>query len=80
VVYDGRVHLYVDGEEVASSDYFGKVISGRDFQLKIGVLDTGNCFFNGIIDEVRIYNRALSENEIKMLYYNRIGAVPSKII
>jgi len=40
---------------------------------------SGN-FFNGIIDEVRIYNRALSENEIKMLYYNRIGAVPSKTI
>jgi len=35
---------------------------------------------NGTIDEVRIFNRALSENEIKMLYYNRIGAVPSKTI
>ena len=37
-------------------------------------------FVKAIIDEVRIYNRALSENEIKMLYYNRIGAVPSKTI
>jgi len=36
--------------------------------------------FNGTIDEVRIYNRALTEEEIKMLYYNRIGAVPSKTI
>jgi len=68
VVYDGRVHIYVDGEEVASSDYFGKVISGRDFPLKIGVLDTGELFFNGTIDEVRIYNRALSEEEIKQIY------------
>jgi len=41
---------------------------------------TSKFFFNGTIDEVRIYNRALSENEIKMLYYNRIGAVPSKTI
>ena len=25
-------------------------------------------FFNGIIDEVRVYNRSLSETEIKHLY------------
>jgi hypothetical protein len=27
-------------------------------------------FFNGTIDEIRIHNRALSEDEIKQLYYN----------
>jgi len=37
-------------------------------------------YCEGTIDEVRIYNRALSEEEIIMLYYNRIGAVPSKAI
>ena len=40
----------------------------------------GDFHFKGVIDEVRIYNRALSEEEIQMLYYNRIGAVPSKVI
>ena len=30
-------------------------------------------FFNGIIDEVRIYNRALSESEIKQLYEEGIN-------
>jgi len=29
-------------------------------------------YFNGIIDEVRIYNRALSDEEIKQLYYDYI--------
>ena len=48
--------------------------------LRIGMDYGKKNPFNGIIDEVRIYNRALSENEIKMLYYNKIGAVPSKAI
>jgi len=37
-------------------------------------------FFNGIIDNVMIFKRALSQEEIKMLIYNRIGAIPSKTI
>jgi flagellin-like protein len=34
-------------------------------------------FFNGIVDEVRIYNRALSEEEIKLLYEQEIGKFSS---
>ena len=48
--------------------------------LFIGIDSELSNPWKGMIDEVRIYNRALSENERKMLYYNRIGAVPSKII
>jgi hypothetical protein len=37
----------------------------------IGVLDVGGltlAFTDGLIDDVRVYNRALSEDEIKRLY------------
>lgn len=34
---------------------------------------SGSNYFNGIIDEVRIYNRALSEEEVKMLYEMKEG-------
>ena len=37
-------------------------------------------WFIGIIDEPRIYARVLSDYEIQLLYYNRIGAVSSKTI
>jgi hypothetical protein len=42
------------------------------------------AFFNGIIDEVRVYNRALSDSEIKVLYEAtkltpRINADPTRI-
>jgi len=42
--------------------------------------DWANRYMKGLIDEVRIYNRALSEEEIRMLYYQRLGAVLSKEI
>lgn len=42
--------------------------------LKIGVI-TG-CFFNGLIDEVRVYDRALSAEEIKA-QYDAIVDVPT---
>jgi len=43
--------------------------SSRKIRIGVRVHDLG-VFFNGTIDEVRIYNRALSEAEIKALYYN----------
>jgi len=69
---------YVDLNKYSETLTFTPEVSMRD--LIIGAHDGKSLNFNGIIDEVRIYNRALSENEIKMLYYNRIGAVPSKTI
>ena len=40
--------------------------SSRKIRIGVRVHDLG-VFFNGTIDEVRIYNRALSEAEIKAL-------------
>ena len=61
-------HLYVDGVEVTvDSDYVAGVPS--DGGLYIGVskdLDAGS-FFSGLIDDVRIYNQALSAEEIAAL-------------
>jgi len=34
----------------------------------IGVLDTGGWPFGGVIDDVRIYNRALTQTEVTELY------------
>jgi len=33
-----------------------------------GLAQVGNNYFNGLIDELRIYNKALSESEIQQLY------------
>jgi hypothetical protein len=66
---DGVARIYVDGVLGASA--------ARTAVLNSGVATTAgvcsNCgggqdYFNGSIDDVRIYNRALSVTEVKQLY------------
>jgi hypothetical protein len=45
--------------------------------LRLGRISNGASFFNGTIDEVRIYNRALTEEEIKHSYYEYRSCVSS---
>jgi len=64
-----NIRLYVDGRfdnNVPTSSSSGGPVGPF---YRIG---TNGCgYFPGIIDEVRIYNRALSEEEIKALYLHR---------
>ncbi len=46
----------------------GSLTIGTFNGYKIGQLNTTGNYFNGIIDEYRIYNRALSAAEVKLLY------------
>lgn len=72
-VYDGQfMRLYINGVQVASND-FGSIapIPTNNRSLKIGVDSTGNGnLFSGLIDEVNIFNRALSASEIGQLALN----------
>ncbi|MEN6578236.1 MAG: sugar-binding protein [Phycisphaerales bacterium] len=71
-VYDGkRMFLYVDGEIDASQEASG-VIGQNDSALQIGSnTEMGDRFFNGLIDDVRVYNYGLSEAQVKELYKTR---------
>lgn len=62
------VNLIVDGTIVATH-YEDRHINSNDRSIKIGMWDGLNdYFYAGVIDDVRIYNRALSESEIMTLY------------
>ena len=71
--YDGKsVHLYVDGQDKGHPIRNGGPLKKSGWDLCIGntVVDYGTGEFvgyDGLIDEVRIYNRALSTDEIKLL-------------
>jgi len=83
VTYDtltDTVKIYINGQLDAEYTYSYDTIAYTGTYLTIGSVWKQYQFWKGVIDEVRIFNRALSENEIKMLYYNKIGAVPSKAI
>ena len=62
--YDGQsLRLFVNGNEVARRPQSGKIpVSGG--KLRIGGNAIWGEYFTGRIDEVRIYNRALSQAEI----------------
>jgi hypothetical protein len=62
--YDGATQrLYVNGQQVASNPQSGPIKTGNG-KLRIGGDAVWGEYFSGIIDEVRIYNRALSVGEI----------------
>ena len=63
------VELYVDGIKMTSTVSSSRTIdTGSVLDVKIGILDDGlDRYFDGLIDDVRIYNRALSETEIAAL-------------
>ena len=65
----GKIIIYVNGEEKNSAVAAGKVSFKSGRQLAIGGNDQitypGTNLFDGIIDEFRIYNRALDKNEIR---------------
>ena len=67
-VYDGqKLNLYVDGKLDGTQPWTGGV-GKNDFDVLIGEnAEQKGRLFNGLIDEARIYNYALSEGAIKAL-------------
>jgi chitodextrinase len=67
ITYDGTIlRLYLNGQPDGSSSV-GKPepeLSG----MRVGIDKSGSTKFDGMIDDVRIYNRALSGSEILNLY------------
>ncbi|MBI2676197.1 MAG: sulfatase-like hydrolase/transferase [Candidatus Aenigmarchaeota archaeon] len=67
----GNLSLYVDGEKAGSAATpLGKSIAS-DAPLAVGIAFSsgtsicGSEYFNGVIDDVKIYNRALREGDIR---------------
>ena len=69
-VRDGdTLRFYVDGVEVGTRNITGFGSTDNDHNLVIGrQVSTGGKILLGAIDEVHVYNRALSEGEIEWLY------------
>lgn len=68
MVYDGTdAKIYRNGEFVASLPKTWNTLNDNDI-FKLGISITGQKFFTGAIDELRIYNRAITIGEIKAIY------------
>lgn len=74
MVADGtNIIFYCDGEQVGSFAISSVTYerSTNDAPITIGrrIITATNDKFNGMIEDLRIYNRTLSEDEIMQLYY-----------
>ncbi len=68
--YDGSsIRIYEDGVEKSSTSYVGSITTSDTGVLAIGRDDGYSTrYLNGSLDDVRIYNRALSADEVTRLY------------
>ncbi len=65
--YDGsKVSLYINGKLIGTESADGTMVDYGN-NAYIGTYSNFNSFTPGVIDEVRIYDRALSETEIEQL-------------
>jgi hypothetical protein len=65
--YDGTKHrFFLNGEEITSSSE--KTQHGVPTELMFGNYPSGKQYFEGKLDDIRIYNRAIGKQEIGRLY------------
>lgn len=68
VTYDGsNLKVFEGGTQVGESCSYTTAINTSTGQLSIGGNSIWGEYFDGIIDDVRIYNRALSASEIQSI-------------
>lgn len=67
----GIFSLYVDGNLQATAIGNRNTLNASS-RLLFGAISSGGGYFNGSLDEVRIFSRCLSSNEVTALYSNLI--------
>ncbi|MET8228891.1 sialidase family protein [Streptomyces sp. NPDC005301] len=60
----GRLTLLVDGAALGTADVPGSVSRNSPFGVHVGQRMDGRAHFTGAVDEVRVYDRALSNEEL----------------
>jgi len=76
--FDGSiVRVYVNGTQVASQAFTGRITTSSG-ALRIGGSRVRGEYFTGQIDEVRVYDRALSSREVQSDMTTAIGGQPHR--
>lgn len=80
-IFDGSdTYMYVDGKTVTLGAEINDLSTATNASdLRIGQHTAGSFFFPGQIDEVRIYNRALTSDDVYQLYemgQSKIASIP----
>jgi hypothetical protein len=87
VTYDGKrkasgVQIYIDGRPQELKVMFDQLVWPLNTKLPFRIGAGGGLRFQGLIDDVRVYNRALTQQEAAVIPLlepvNRIAAIPQK--
>ncbi|MFJ8629833.1 exo-alpha-sialidase [Streptomyces sp. NPDC093568] len=60
----GRLTLFLDGRAISTTDVPGSVSRNSPFGVHVGQRMDSRAFLTGTIDDVRVWNRALGEEEL----------------
>ncbi|MFL2994976.1 MAG: LamG-like jellyroll fold domain-containing protein [Candidatus Neomarinimicrobiota bacterium] len=75
--YDGTVaRLYIDGEldnEIYFNTDYLSTLDGGNYSTNIGTANHASEYFKGIIDDLAIWNRALTEQQIQSNMYTNLN-------
>lgn len=79
--YDGTaLRLYIDGEVQATTPWTGPINIDENYYVNFGRNSQGDStaqwYYQGDLDEVRIYDRALSQEEIQKLLKPELASMP----
>jgi len=78
-VYDNTIsYLYVDNKLVSKG--LPQTTFTNNYDLILGKYPTNNYFLNGALDEIRIYNRTITPDEVTALFSNCSGKNSSQSV
>ncbi|GGS40572.1 sialidase family protein [Streptomyces violaceus] len=60
----GKLTLFLDGKPLTTTDVPGSVSRNSPFGVHVGQRTDSRAFLSGAIDDVRVWNRALSDEEL----------------
>jgi hypothetical protein len=72
----GTMKVYVDGILQAAGTGSKNTLNSSA-RLLFGAISSGGGYFNGNLDEIKIFSRTLSSNEVAALYFNNISPPPA---
>jgi hypothetical protein len=82
ILNDKEISLYVNGKllKTIESAYESDIEAHSNLLFLVGGTTEKYQWMDGLIDEVRIYNRALTESEIKQLYNPACGGITEGLV
>ncbi|AZQ32299.1 laminin G [Streptomyces cyaneochromogenes] len=76
----GRLTLFIDGSPISTADVAGSVSRNSPFGVHIGQRMDSRAFFTGAIDEVRLWNRALTDAELTRVRQTNTGPSSNTVV